>query len=590
MPEALLQTRCVARSRHRMSLVIGVCFALWSTVSPAAPAARAVAEPWWKHAVIYEIYPRSFQDSNGDGVGDLNGIIQRLNYLEALGVDAIWITPFFPSPQVDFGYDISDYENVDPQYGTLADFDHLVAEAHRHQIRIVIDMVLNHTSDQHPWFLDATQARRGVAHDFYIWSNGRADGSGKPRPPNNWVSVFGGSAWQYVAGIDQFYYHRFYRQQPDLNWRNPHVERAMFDIMRFWLDRGVAGFRLDAIGALYEDAQLRDAPMLPGRSAQGDAKVSDIYTDNLPEVHPVLRRLRAMLDHYPGERVLIGETYAKSTAQLSAWYGGVRHDELQLPMDTVFGFGTRLDARDFRRRLTEAASELQGSQPLLVFDNHDNVRSWDRYGDGVHNLEIAKILATLLLTSRSAALIYQGEEIGQSTVTPTRVEDVRDPLGITGWPQEKGRDGERTPMQWDASNPQAGFTTSRRPWLPVAAGYDKVNVEAELADGESLLNWHKKLIALRRGDPALRDGRLVMLDPANPHVLTYARVTPEGSAIVVSLNMSAQSQTVALKGSAAGLAGYAYHTLLSSPGELAVEEPGTRLTLPPFGAWVAALE
>ena len=555
----------------------------------AAPAARPGVEPWWTYAVIYEIYPRSFQDSNGDGVGDLNGITQRLDYLEALGVDAIWLTPFFPSPQVDFGYDISDYENVDPQYGTLADFDRLVAEAQKRHIHVVIDMVLNHTSDQHPWFLDALRSRHSAAHDFYIWSNGRPEVAGKSRPPNNWVSVFGGSAWEYVPGLDQYYYHRFYRQQPDLNWRNRHVERAMFEVMRFWLDRGVGGFRLDAVTSIYKDPQLRNNPVLGGRNAQGDALEGDAHTNNLAEVHALLRRVRAMVDHYPGERVLLGETYVKSTAQLAPWYGGARHDELQLPMDTAFGFATRLDAREFRRRLTEIDSELRGSQPLLLFDNHDNVRSWDRFGDGKHNTEIAKILATLLLTSRAATLLYQGEEIGQSTYAPLRVEDVRDPIGITGWPKEKGRDGERTPMQWDATA-QAGFSSSQHPWLPVAPDFRDVNVKIELADGESLLSWYKKLIALRRGDPALRTGRTFMLDPANPRVLSYARVTPEGSGILVCLNMSAQAQTLALNGPGAGFAGNRFRTLLSSPGEIAVAAPTLRITLPPYGAWVGAVE
>ncbi len=569
-----------------MLLSLGV----WLALSGAAAAAPPSSEPWWHEAVIYEIYPRSFQDSNADGVGDLNGITQRLDYLEALGVDAIWLTPFFPSPQVDFGYDISDYEGVDPQYGTLADFDRLLAQAEQRHIRVLLDMVLNHTSDQHPWFLDALRSRHSAAHDFYVWSNGKADVAGKRAPPNNWVSLFGGSAWEYVPGIDQFYYHRFYRQQPDLNWRNPHVERAMFDVMRFWLDRGVAGFRLDAVTSLFEDAQLRNAPVLGGRNAQGDPILSNVYTDNLPEVHAVLRRMRAMVDHYPGERVLMGETYVKTTAQLSAWYGGARHDELQLPMDTGFGLGNRLDAGEFRRRLSEAATQLQGSQPLFVLDNHDQVRSWDRYGDGTHNAEIAKILATLLLTSRCAVLLYQGEEIGQSTLTPARVEDVRDPIGITGWPKEKGRDGERTPMQWDTSNAQAGFTGSRHPWLPVAPDFAKVNVQAELADRDSLLNWHKNLIALRRGDPALRSGRTVLLDKGNAHVLTYARVTPEGSGIIVSLNMSAGTQTVNLNSAAAGFAGHRFRTLLSSPGEIGASAPGTRITLPPYAAWVAAVE
>jgi alpha-glucosidase len=585
MPPALCRPTSAPRLPRRVLLSLGV----WLALSSAAAAAPARSEAWWQQAVIYEIYPRSFQDSNGDGVGDLNGITQRLDYLEALGVDAIWIAPFFPSPQVDFGYDITDYANVDPQFGTLADFDRLLAQAEKRHIRVLVDLVLNHTSDQHPWFLEAMRSRHSAAHDFYVWSNGKAD-VGKRTPPNNWVSLFGGSAWEYVPGIDQFYYHRFYRQQPDLNWRNPHVERAMFDVMRFWLDRGVAGFRLDAITSLFEDAQLRNAPVRGGRNAQGDPILSDVYTDNLPEVHAVLRRMRAMVDHYPGERVLIGETYVKTTAQLSPWYGGARHDELQLPMDTVFGLGNRLDAREFRQRLSEAATQLQGSQPLFVFDNHDQVRSWDRYGDGVHNLEIAKILATLLLTSRCTALIYQGEEIGQSTATPARVEDVRDPIGITGWPKEKGRDGERTPMQWDTSNAQAGFTSSRHPWLPVAPNFEKVNVQAELADANSLLNWHRQLIALRRGDPALRSGRTVLLDNANAHVLTYARVTPEGSGIIVSLNMSGKTETVTINGATAGFAGQRYRTLLSSPAEIAVSAGGTHITLPPYAAWVAAVE
>jgi len=391
----------------RARLLLGTLLVASAAALQAAPRTPPAADPWWKHAVVYEIYPRSFQDSNGDGVGDLNGITQRLDYLEALGVDAIWIGPVFPSPGVDFGYDVTDYESVDPQYGTMADLERLLAEAHKRQIRVLLDLVLNHTSDQHPWFLDAARERGSVAHPFYVWSDGRPEGAGKRRrPPNNWVSVYGGSAWEYVPAVGQFYYHRFARQQPDLNWRNPHVERAMFDVMRFWMDRGVTGFRLGAVTALFEDPQLRDAAALGGRNAQGDPNLSDARTNNLPETHALLRRMRAMLDRYPDERVLIGETYVQSVAQLNSWYGGARRDELQLPMDTAFGFGNKLDARVFRRHLTEAATQLQGSLPLLLLDNHDHVRSWDRYGDGTHNAEIAKILATLLLTSRAAVLLY----------------------------------------------------------------------------------------------------------------------------------------------------------------------------------------
>jgi alpha-glucosidase len=557
-------------------------------LASVAAAAAAKADPWWRHAVIYEIYPRSFQDSNGDGSGDLNGIAQRLGYLETLGVDAIWIAPFYPSPQVDFGYDISDYEAVDPLYGTLADFDRLLAAAARHHIRIILDMVLNHTSDQHPWFLDAARSREAPHHGFYVWSDGKRNAAGKAVPPNNWVSLFGGSAWQYVPAVAQFYYHRFYRQQPDLNWRNPAVEQAMFAAMRFWLDRGVAGFRLDAITELFEDEQLRDAPVLGGVNAQGDPNLSDIYVKNLPEVHEVMQRLRAMTDTYPGERVLIGETYVPKTADLDAWYGGARHDELQLPMDTLVGLGNRLDANTFRQRLLEAQSELHQSQPLLVFDNHDNVRSWDRFGDGVHDAQIARIVAALLLTSRDVALLYQGQEIGQTTATPTRIQDVRDPIGISGWPKEKGRDGERTPMQWNDS-PQAGFSTNPHTWLPVTPNYRSVNVQAESAEPDSLLNWYRRLIALRRSKAALRSGRMVMLDEGNASVLSYARVAADGRAILVSLNMSPETQTFSPGLAAAGIRGSKLKTLLSSPHPTADAAAAQPVTLQPYAAWIAEL-
>jgi len=593
------RTRSTASLRKlgRTLLYVGSCLlAGWTCAAGDAPRSDARVhtaanpDPWWKHAVIYEIYPRSFQDSNGDGIGDLNGITQRLDYLQALGVDAIWIAPMYPSPQVDFGYDISDYQNVDPQYGSLADFDHLVAQAGKRHIRVLLDMVLNHTSDQHPWFLEAARSRDSARHDFYCWNDGKPGPAGQRLPPNNWVSLFGGSAWQYLPAVGQFYYHMFYRQQPDLNWRNPQVERAMFAAMRFWLDRGVAGFRLDAITTLFEDAKLRDEPALGGRNAQGDPILSDLYTNNLPEVHGVIRRMRAMIDEYPGERVLIGETYVPKTADLDPWYGGALHNELQLPMDTLVGLGSKLDASSFRQHLIEAATQLHDSRPLLVFDNHDNIRSWDRFGDGVHNDEIDRIVAALLLTSRATALLYQGEEIGQRTATPTRVEDVRDPIGITGWPKEKGRDGERTPMQWDTSNAQAGFSTNPKTWLPVPPDHRTVNVQTESADPDSLLNWHRRLIALRRNYSALRSGRTVMLDETNASVLTYARVAAHGGTVIVSLNMSPRPQSITLDAPAAGLSGTHYRTLLSSPEAIIAAAASQPIALPAFGAWVAALE
>jgi alpha-glucosidase len=577
--------------RGARPLAVSLASLLACVASLRLPAAAAAGdgEPWWRHAVIYEIYPRSFQDSNGDGTGDLNGITERLDYLQQLGVDAIWIAPIYPSPEVDFGYDVSDYEAVDPLYGTLADFDRLLTEARRRNMRVILDMVLNHTSDQHPWYLDAARSRDSRHHDFYVWSDGRPDAAGRPQPPNNWVSLFGGSAWELVPAVRQFYYHRFYRQQPDLNWRNPEVEQAMFAAMRFWLDRGVAGFRLDAITELFEDAKLRDAPVLGGTNALGDPNLSDIYTKNLPEVHGVMRRLRAMTDTYPGERALIGETYLARTSDLDAWYGGARHDELQLPMDTLVGLGGKLDASSFRQHLLESQTELHHSQPLLVFDNHDNVRSWDRFGDGAHDAQIARIVAALLFTARATALMYQGQEIGQRTAMPQRIEDVRDPIGIRGWPREKGRDGERTPMQWDASNAQAGFSSNPRTWLPVTADYRTVNVQSESADPSSLLNWYRRLIALRRSSGALRSGRMIMLDATNPDVLSYARVSAQGETIIVSLNMSPKPQKLSLGLGQAGVRGSHLTTLLSSPGPFPDAAALGPQTLPAYAAWVAEL-
>ena len=355
--------------------------------------------------------------------------------------------------------------------------------------------------------------------------------------------------------------------------------------MRFWLDRGVAGFRLDAITSCsrMQLGTRRWAVYRAGRPNLSDA------TKSLAEVHEVMRRLRAMTDSYAGARVLIGETYVPTTAQLDPWYGGARHDELQLPMDTLLGLGNKLDAGTFRARLIEAQSELHGSQPLFVFDNHDNVRSWNRFGDVVHDAAIARIVATLLLSSRAAALIYQGQELGQTTATPTRIDHVRDPLGITGWPKDKGRDGERTPMQWsDAA--QAGFSTNAHTWLPVSTdNYPTVNAQAELADPHSLLNWYRHLIALRRSNAALRNGRTVMLDPANAQVLSFARVATNGTTVVVALNMSAEPHTISLGLGAAGLSGSQLTTLLASPDPINASAADRAVTLAPFAAWVAAL-
>ncbi|HEY4356724.1 MAG TPA: alpha-glucosidase [Acidobacteriaceae bacterium] len=573
-------------------------------VTPDALAAKPSSDPtWWKHALVYEIYPRSFQDSNGDGIGDLNGITQRLGYLHDLGVDAVWIAPMYPSPQVDFGYDISNYEAVDPQYGTLADMDRMIAEGKKRNIRVVLDMVLNHTSDKHQWFLESASSRNNPKADWYVWNDGvKADAPGVTEyqkrfvhegmvPPNNWVSLFGGSAWEWVPARHQFYYHDFYKQQPDLNWRNPAVEKAMFAAMQFWLDRGVAGFRLDAIPSLFEDPQLRNEPETSGTNAYGDPNLNRMYTDNLPEVHDVIRRMRVMANKYPGDRVLIGETYLPNTIELDKWYGGEAKNELQLPMDMLVGFGghAKLSAKYFRQYISEVETEVHGSQPLIVFDNHDNTRSIDRFGDGAHNVEIAKAIATMLLTVRATALTYYGAEIGMPTTTPTRREEVKDPIGITGWPKEKGRDGERTPMQW-TPGPQAGFSTDPHTWLPIPASYTTINVQTENADPDSLLNWYKALTALRRSNTALHNGGIVMFNKDSADVLSFLRTAPKGAAsVVVAINMSAEPQTITLDLAGTGVTGSHVRTLAATDASLQHVTGLTSVTLPPFASWVASV-
>jgi alpha-glucosidase len=559
-----------------------------SPPSIESPQPSLPSNPWWRHAVIYEIYPRSFQDSNGDGIGDINGITSRLDYLQWLGVDAIWISPIYPSPQVDFGYDISDYQNIDPQYGTLEDFDHLLAEAKKHGIRVLMDMVMNHTSDQHPWFLESSSSRDNPRRDWYIWREGHPGATPPYNPPNNWISMFGHSAWQYDARTGQYFYHRFYPQQPDLNWRNPQVEQAMFDCIRFWFDRGVAGLRLDAVPSLFEDPELRDADPLPGTNAYGDPRQDPSRYENLPDDHGVMRRLRSLTDSYSGERVLIGETYLNSIRELDQWYGGSHHNELQLPMDIQVGFINKLDVNLFRRRILEAETRIDGNQPLFVFDNHDHPRSWNRYGDGTHNDLIARLIAAILFTTRSTALLYYGQEIGMTTTPPKRKEDVKDPIGIKGWPREKGRDGERTPMQWNSSA-NSGFSNASSTWLPLAADYEEKNILAQQNDPGSLLHWYRRLIDLRKTDPALRGNEITMLDVTNPFVLSWLRPGKEHS-LLVALNFTAQTQTISFDPAKDRLPSGQVKTILTSASSLEHQSSLAGITLPPFATWIGSLQ
>jgi alpha-glucosidase len=553
----------------------GVCIlSLPATGQTSSHAVDAAGHPWWQNAVFYEIYPRSFADSNNDGIGDLKGITSKLDYLKELGVDAIWISPCFPSPQVDFGYDVSDYENIDPMYGTLADFDVLASEAKKRGIHIILDFVVNHTSDQHPWFLDSKSSRTSAHRDWYIWR----DGKGSGEPPNNWVSTFGGSAWTLDPATNQYYYHYFYAAQPDLNWRNPAVKDAMFDVTRWWYERGVAGFRLDAVDTLFEDPELQDNPIAkPGKNAFGDPFEDNKYNTKLPEVHDILRGLRKVADEH--DAVLIGETWTADVAELSQYYGE-GNNELQLPMDFLFTMVNKLSPAEFRKQI--AAVDAASGWPTFVISNHDIVRSYDRYGDGQHNDQIAKLMAALYLTLRGTPIMYYGEEIGMKTTPPTRQEDVKDPIGRTGWPQQKGRDGERTPMQWDGSE-NAGFTKGT-PWLPVPETYKTHNVADELKDPDSVLVFYKNVLKLRHTNPALMDGSYAAINESDANVLSYVRIYKDHG-VVVALNMSGNPQKVnlELKGK-----GFSSARILLATGKSSAK--GSKVSLEAYGVFIGELK
>ncbi len=548
-----------------------------------APAALAQQKPvdaeghqWWQHAVFYEIYPRSFGDSNNDGIGDLNGIASKLDYLKDLGVDAIWITPCFPSPQVDFGYDVSDYEAIDPMYGTMKDFDHLVSEAKKRNIRVILDFVVNHTSDKHKWFEDSKSSKTAEHRDWYIWR----DGKGPGQPPNNWLSTFGLSAWKLDPKTNQYYYHYFYPEQPDLNWRNPAVEKAMLDVTRFWYKRGVAGFRLDAVDTLFEDPKLTDNPVLPGTDKFGRANMDEKYNKKLPEVHDVMRKLRGAAEEYGS--VLIGETWTSNVSELKDYYGA-KNDELQLPMDLMMTEFKGLSADRYRKHI--GAVDAAGGWPTYVITNHDIVRSYTRYADGAHNDDIAKMMAALYLTLRGTAIMYYGEEIGMENNDPKSKDEVQDPIGKLGWPLEKGRDGERTPMQWnDSAN--AGFSKTK-PWLPVPASYKTHSVASEQKEGNSVLSFYRQLLALRHKEPALLEGNYVALNENDPNVFIYVRRYKD-EAILVGLNMSAKEQRVQLDLSPLGFSAPRLSILLTD-----FHKPLTGLTdalpMEPYSVFIAKI-
>jgi alpha-glucosidase len=499
---------------------------------PEPPGDRV--RPWWEPGIIYQVYPRSFQDSNGDGIGDLPGIGARLEHLEWLGVDAIWLSPISPSPMADFGYDISDYRDVDPIFGTLADLDLLVARAHAAGIKVLLDFVPNHTSSEHPWFRASRSSRDDPRRDWYLWADARPDGS----PPTNWRSVFGGSGWEWDEATGQYYFHSFLREQPDLNWRHPEVRAAMVDVLRFWLDRGIDGFRVDVIWLMIKDDRLRDDP--PAPTATGDpraySELTPLFTSDRPEVHDIIAEMRAVLDGY-GERVLIGEIYLP-VERLATYYGHPHALEAHLPFNfQLLELPWSADVIGEAIMGYEAALPPH-AWPNWVLGNHDRPRIASRVG-----LPQARVAAMLLLTLRGTPTIYYGDEIGMLDVeVPPGLE--RDPARFGG--PSGGRDPERTPMRWDDS-PGAGFSGAT-PWLPIGP-VGSTNVAAQRRDPTSMLELYRRLIGLRRSDPALAIGAWAPLR-AKDGVLAYER-SLAGRRLIVALDLSGRPGTLDL-GSAAG--------------------------------------
>ena len=479
-------------------------------------ASRSLHPPWWQSAVFYQIYPWSFQDSDNDGIGDLRGIRSRLEYLRgaqhSLGVDAIWLSPIYPSPMHDFGYDVSDYVNIDPRFGTLKDFDDLLEEAHRLGLRVIMDLVLNHTSNQHEWFRESRASRLSTKRNWYCWADGKSFG----RRPSNWNARFGGSSWTWDPEARQYYLHSFLKEQPDLNWQNPSVRAAMWDVVRFWLDRGVDGFRLDAINWLGKDTRWPNNPFRFG--LRGYTRQHHLYDRDQALAQESMQELRQVVSAYR-DAVLIGEAAADTPGGPASFYGE-GDDELHL----VFDFRLMKSpwcAKSFRLCLSQHVPSIpQGGWPTIVMSNHDQPRHIDRYGAGGDAEARARAAALLLLTMPGTPFLYYGEEVGMRN-GKLRYRDLRDPYTKRFWPFRPGRDPARTPMQWDASL-HAGFTTSR-PWLPLPPDSSQRNVAAEAADPRSLWSLYRKLLELRRMSPALHRGDYRMIEDSPRDCLLYER-------------------------------------------------------------------
>ncbi|RED17944.1 alpha-amylase family glycosyl hydrolase [Pontivivens insulae] len=545
------------------------------TVPVAQTAQATTNEDWWRGGVIYQIYPRSYQDSNGDGVGDLAGIIHRLPHIASLGVDAIWISPFFRSPMLDFGYDVSNYRDVDPLFGSLGDFDALIARAHELGLKVMIDLVLSHSSDQHEWFQESRQSRDNAKSDWFVWADAKPDGT----PPNNWLSIFGGSAWEWDGKREQYYLHNFLKEQPDLNLHNMDVQDALLDVVRYWLERGVDGFRLDTINFYFADKELRDNPALPPEERNDSIAPSvnpynwqnHLYDKNQPENLAFLKRFRALCDEYPGI-TSVGEVGdAQYGMQIQADYtsGG---DKVHMCYAFDFLSPTQPTGKYVSEVLNKFETVATDGWACWAFSNHDVVRHASRWNLGP---DAQRVYAALLMSLRGSVCLYQGEELGL-TEAYVSYEELQDPYGIRFWPEFKGRDGCRTPIPWSNDGPTGGFTDAR-PWLPVAMEHLSKSVATQDSEENSTLNFYRQMLAFRKAHPALISGRFEMVH-AGSDLLSFKRIEEGGETVFCAFNLSNTAQPIDLPPGE-------WRQDLAAPFAVRVQE--NSVLLPPYQAFFA---
>jgi alpha-glucosidase len=548
---------------------------------PKTSDETTVDRDWWRGAVIYQIYPRSFQDQNGDGVGDLVGITSRLDYVADLGVDAIWLSPVFTSPMKDFGYDVSDYRGIDPSFGTLEDFDRLVQKAHSLGLKVIIDQVISHSSDKHAWFAESRQSRTNPRADWYVWADPKPDGT----PPNNWLSIFGGSAWQWDSRRMQYYMHNFLVSQPDLNFHNPDVQEALLGDMRFWLERGVDGFRLDTVNFYFHSTGLESNPVVKPEDFNASTAPAvnpynfqeHLFDKSRPENLDFLKRLRAMMDEYPGTTTVgeIGDSQHQ-LAIMSQYTSG--HERLHMAY-TFDYLGGEFSAGHFKTSIAATEAGAPDGWICLAFSNHDVVRHVSRWATHGQEAAFTRLAATLILCMRGSVCLYQGEELGLKEAE-LAFEDLVDPYGIEFWPQFKGRDGCRTPMVWQAHAANGAFSTANRTWLPVPAEHLLHAVDTQDNVDGSVLQFYRALLAFRKTHPALIKGRIELLEAADPDVLAFIR-EHEGERLLCVFNMSEAAAEFAVP---EGLA----PSNAECPGVTAAVIEG-EIDLEPFGAYIGVL-